>query len=92
MHRTTLRIGFLAALMAAVVGGAGYFAGAPKAQPCDGNDGCYIVTLPDPRVTSVDADQLGNGQTRIKFWVKKVGTANSIGGRFRVDIQGVGVW
>ena len=92
MHRTTRRLGFLAAVMAAVVGGAAFLAGAPQAQACDSKNAYYVLTLPDLRVTSVDADPLGNGQTRIEFWVKNEGTATSNGVMFRVEIEGVGVW
>jgi subtilase family serine protease len=92
MHRTTLRLGFLAAMMAVVVGGAAFLAGAPKAQACTNGIPCYVVALPDLRVTNIDADPLSNGETRIEFWVKNEGTANSSGGMYRVDIAGVGVW
>lgn len=92
MHRKQLRLGFLAAMMAAVVGGAAFLAEAPSAQACHTRQDCVVIGLPDLRVTSIDVDKLGNGQTRIEFWVKNEGNANSNGGMFRVDIAGVGVW
>jgi subtilase family serine protease len=92
MHLTRLRIGLGAALLAVVVGASMMGTGSAQAQGCTGSTVCYVLALPDLRVTNVDADPLGTGQTRIEFWVKNEGTANANGGMYRVDIAGVGVW
>jgi hypothetical protein len=92
MRINKLRLSFMAAMMAAVVGGAAFLTDAPRAQACHTPQDCVVFGLPDLRVTSIDVDKLGNGQTRIEFWVKNEGNVNSNGGMFRVDIAGVGVW
>jgi len=92
MHRTTLRLRFLAAMVAAVVGGAALLAYAPEAHACTDGNSCFVAVLPDLRVTNIDADPLGGGQTRLEFWVKNEGTGTAHAFAHRVEIQGVGTW
>lgn len=91
MRHKTLRYALLTAMM--IAGVIGIAAGTPpaSAQSCP-PAGCFLLALPDLRVTGVDADNLGNGTTRIEFWVKNEGTATANAWVHRVDIAGVGVW
>jgi hypothetical protein len=86
-HRTR-RVVAIAALAIAV--GLAALAGAGPAN-ADGQ-GTFTLVLPDLRVTNVDADPIGNGQTRLEFWVKNEGTGTAHPFVHRVHIQGVGIW